>query len=312
MENWVKQSVRLTARLGEMKLFSWEWPGCVLKTHFTQLPTYLEVPPALAEWFAHSTDVAVMRSHPIETRLPRTSLLPEAIRYVPTSYQRYWVALEGTFETYLKKFSSKSRNTLTRKIKKFAEFCGGEIDWREYQQPDEMLEFHQLALTVSKKTYQERLLDCGLPADKDFQDEMIALATTGRARGYMLFYQHNPIAYIFCPVDEGVALYEYVGHDPDYQRWSPGTILQYFALQNLFAAENINIFDFTEGEGAHKALFSTHSQYCADIYYFRRTLSIALKVMLHASSDNLSRVMVEFLNKLGVKAAVKKLLRSRA
>lgn len=312
MEDWVKQTSLFTARLGEMKIFSWRLTGYVLKTHFTQLPPCPELPSALAEWFEQSVDVAVMRSHPIKAPLPRVSLLPEAIRYVPASYQRYWVEIEGTFDTYLKKFSAKSRNTLMRKIKKFAEFSGGEIDWREYQQPEEMLEFHQLALTVSQKTYQERLLDCGLPAGKDFQDEIIALATVGKARGYILFHQQCPIAYIFCPVHEGIAIYEYVGHDPEYQRWSPGTILQYFVLQSLFAAGDAKIFDFTEGEGAHKAFFSTHSQYCADIYYFRRTINNLLKVLLHAGSDSLSRGIVTFLDKLGVKAAVKKMFRSGA
>jgi len=312
MENWTQQPVRFAARLGEMKFLSWKLPGYVLKTHFTQLPTYLAIPPALAEWFSHSTDVAVMRSHPIEVPLPRISLLPEAIRYVPTSYQRYWVALEGTFDAYLKKFSAKSRNTLLRKIKKFTEFCGGEIDWREYQRPDEMQAFHQLALAVSQKTYQERLLDCGLPAGEDFRNSIIALATADSARGYILFYQKNPIAYIFCPIQEGVALYEYVGHDPEYQRWSTGTLLQYFALQEMFAAGNIKIFDFTEGEGAHKAFFSTHSQYCADIYYFRRTVSNVVKIMLHAGTNSLSIVLVKLLEKLRLKTYIKKILRSTA
>lgn len=310
MEDWIQQPVHFTVRLGEMKILSWRLPGYVLRTHFTQLPDHLETPLMLTKCFPHSIDVVVIRSHPLKEPLSKTSLLPEAIRYIPASYQRYWVALEGTFDTYLKKFSAKSRNTLMRKIKKFAEFCGGKIDWQEYQQPDEMLDFYQLALSVSKKTYQERLLDCGLPASEDFRNNMIALAKIGNARGYILFHQHTPIAYIFCPVYDSIALYEYVGHDPEYQRWSPGTLLQYFALQAMFSSENIKIFDFTEGEGAHKAFFATHSQYCADIYYFRRTASNALRIMLHASSDGLSRVIVESLDRLGVKAAVKKLIRS--
>ncbi len=312
MDSWVRQTIFFTARLGEMKIFSWRLNGCVLKTHFTQLPPCPELPSALAEWFKQSVDVAVMRSHPIKASLPRISLLPQVIRYVPASYQRYWVEIEGTFDIYLKKFSAKSRNTLMRKIKKLTEFSGGEIDWREYQKPEEMLKFHQLALTVSQKTYQERLLNCGLPAGKDFQDEIIALAAVGRARGYLLFYQKNPIAYIFCPIHEGIALYEYVGHDPEYQHWSPGTILQYFLLQRLFVSKSSKIFDFTEGEGAHKAFFSTHSQYCTDIYYFRRTINNLLKVLLHAGSDSLSRGIVAFLDKLGVKAIVKKMFRSGA
>ncbi|MEY3121915.1 MAG: hypothetical protein RI993_740 [Pseudomonadota bacterium] len=312
MEIWSRQTIDFTVRLGEIRLLSWQLTARVLKTHFTRLPSIPVIPSELSEWFDESLDVIVTRSHPVEAPLPKISALPQAIRYVPASYQRYWVSMEDTFDVYLKKFSAKSRNTLMRKIKKFTEFSGGEIDWREYRKPDEMQIFHQLGLEVSRKTYQERLLDCGLPAEQSFLDKIIELAKEDNAHGYILFHQKKPVAYIFCPIQEGVALYEYVGHDPDYQQWSPGTLLQYFALQRLFATGNVKIFDFTEGEGAHKAFFSTHSQYCADIYYFRQTLKNSARVRLHAGCDNLSKRIVQLLDFLKIKSVVKKLLRSHA
>ncbi len=312
MEKWSRQVINFTVRLGEIKLFSWPLSAYVLKTHFTELPTRLTVPAELPELFRDSVDVAMTRSHPVESPLSRLSILPQAIRYVPASYQRYWVALDSGFENYLKKFSAKSRNTLLRKIKKFAEFSEGEIDWKEYCKPDEMHEFHKLAMGVSQKTYQERLLDCGLPSDQQFLENMLMLAAEDNVRGYILFYQEKPIAYIYCPVHNGIALYEYVGHDPEYQRWSPGTLLQYYALQCLFAADHIKIFDFTEGEGAHKAFFATNAQYCADIYYFKRTLCNLSYVLLHMSVDAISRAIVVLLDKLKLKAYIKKMLRSAA
>lgn len=121
MEKWSRQVINFTVRLGEIKLFSWPLSACVLKTHFTKLPISPVVPVELLEWFEDSVDVVVTRSHPVESPLSRLSILPQAIRYVPASYQRYWVALDSGFENYLKKFSAKSRNTLLRKIKKF--FC---------------------------------------------------------------------------------------------------------------------------------------------------------------------------------------------
>lgn len=309
---WSRQTINFTVRLGEIKLLRWQLAARVLKTHFTRLPSIPVIPSELSEWFDESLDVVVTRSHPVEAPLPKISILPQAIRYVPASYQRYWVSMEDTFDAYLKKFSAKSRNTLMRKIKKFTEFSGGEIDWREYKKPDEMQIFHQLGLEVSRKTYQERLLDCGLPTEQSFLDKIIELAKEDSARGYILFHQEKPVAYIFCPIHESVALYEYVGHDPDYQQWSPGTLLQYFALQRLFIAENVKIFDFTEGEGAHKAFFSTHSQYCADIYYFQRTLKNSARVRLHSGCENLSKRIAQLLDFLKIKSVVKKLLRSHA
>jgi len=312
MEKWFRQSINFTVRLGEMSLFIWPLNACVLKTHFTKLPIHPTVPAELSKLFRDSVDVVVTRSHPIESSLAKLSILPQAIQYVPASYQRYWVVLDGGFENYLKKFSAKSRNTLLRKLKKFAEFSGGETDWKEYCRPEDMHEFHQLAVEVSRKTYQERLLDCGLPSDQKFQENMLELAAENNVRSYILFHQKKPIAYIYCPVHEEIALYEYVGHDPEYQRWSPGTLLQYYALQCLFAAGHIKIFDFTEGEGEHKAFFATHAQQCADIYYFRRTLRNLSYILLHTSVSTSSEIIVRLLEKLKLKAYIKKMLRSAA
>lgn len=51
--------------------------------------------------------------------------------------------------------------------------------------------------------------------------------------------------------------------------------------------------------------FATNNQYCADVYYFRRTWLNLIKVALHASSDKLSDGIVRMLDKFGVKAAIK-------
>lgn len=312
MVTWSEKSIAFNFQLGEFKLFVWHLPALISNQHFTEITNTLIPPQAAAEYFSNTSEVLVMRSHPVESRIPRLTLLPQTIRYVSSYYNRYWVELTGEFDDYLKKFSTKSRNTLSRKIKKFTEFSGGELFWQEFLHINEMEAFHRLALEVSKKTYQDRLLDCGLPDSKEFLKNMLQLAEQDRVRGYILFYHNKPIAYIYCPIHDGIVFYEYVGHDPDFQRWSPGTILQFFCLKKLFEAKKLRIFDFTEGEGAHKEFFATHNKYCADIYYFRRSVRNLVMLLLHAGIDTLSRGIVRVLDKLGVKTYIKKLVRSTA
>lgn len=312
MEHWLEKSIHFNFRMGELTLFAWQLPALVSNQHFTEMSSDLVSLQSFPEYFSSTREVLVIRSHPLEAPIPRLTVLSQAIRYVSSYYKRYWVEFNGDFDNYLKKFSTKSRNTLTRKIKKFTEFSGGELAWREFVHVDEMTEFHRLALEVSVKTYQERLLDCGLPTSQAFIDTMLALAKQDRVRGYILFHQSRPIAYIYCPIHDGIVFYEYLGHDPDFQRWSPGTILQYFCLKSLFDAKKFRLFDFTEGEGAHKAFFSTHSKYCADIYYFRRTWRNLAMLRLHAGVDVLSNGIVKILEKLRLKAYIKKLVRSAA
>ncbi len=312
MNGWVEKSIFLKFQLGEYALFNWQQAGQALEMHFTK---QVAMPLSVNQFpggFSDSCRVFVMRSHPVENKPQQLTVLPEAICYIPALYKRYWTDLSGSFDDYLKNFSGKSRNTLNRKIKKFAEFSGGEIHWNEYTSPDEMELFHRLAREVSAKTYQERLLDCGLPDGIAFIHSMKDLSKKGCLRGYILFHQNNPIAYIYCPIHDGIVLYEYVGHDPDFNRWSPGTVLQYYALSRLFEVDNLKIFDFTEGEGAHKSFFSTHDLLCADVYYFQRTIRNHIMLKIHSFLNTVSESIVRFLDRIGLKAYIKKLLRSAA
>ena len=307
---WVETSTALKFRLGELTLFSVRLPCLALTTHFTHLGSDPLQPRPPFERLASGIEAAVIRSHPIKAALPRLSLLPEAIRYVPAQYLRYYTNLDGTFDAYLKGFSSKSRSTLQRKIRKFAEVSGGRVSWRQFTLAGEMQEFHGLARAVSRNTYQERLLHAGLPDDPGFVRTSQEKAAAGTARGYILFLGPKPVAYLFCPIVERVLLYEYVGYDPEYQHLSPGTVLQYLVLERIMTEGGFTMFDFTEGEGQHKEFFSTHSVRCADLYYFRPTMRNRLLLSLHAYTDALSDGAVALLHRLGLKTRIKKLLRA--
>jgi hypothetical protein len=197
---------------------------------------------------------------------------------------------------------------LRRKLRKFEEFSGGGIEWREFQPPT-MDEFHRLAYDLSERTYQARLLRSGLPALDQFRR---IVSECRDARGYILLHAAKAIAYIFCPVHDGNLSYDCVGFDPDYHQWSPGTVLQYLALQSLFAERRFRCFDFTEGEGAHKQFFGNRSVLCADILYFRKTARNFLLIYLHSGLAMISRAIVGALDRLGLKARIKKLIRSKA
>jgi CelD/BcsL family acetyltransferase involved in cellulose biosynthesis len=211
--------------------------------------------------------------------------------------------MEGaTFEEYLAKFSSKSRATLRAKARKFP-------DWRSYSSPDEMADFHRIARAISERTYQEKLHDAGLPASAAFLDEARRLAAEDRVRAYLLFHEGRAVAYLYCPVHDGVLVYEYLGYDPEFAKLSPGTALQYLALEKLFAEGRYRLFDFTQGEGSHKEYFSNGSVFCADIYWFPATLGNRLRVRAHHGLDRFSGRVVALLDRMGLKERVKRWLR---
>jgi hypothetical protein len=263
-----------------------------------------EPPPQLG-----GADGYVVWSHPIRTRLPTLSKQDGWLLYAPRQYQRFSVNLSGKFEEYLGGFSAKTRSGLRRKIRKFAEASGGVIDFRDYRTPEQMAIFFPFARQVSAKTYQERLLRIGIPADDAFIASAQRLAERDAVRAYLLFLHGEPTSYLYCPVRQGVLAYDYLGFDPCCASLSPGTVLQFLALEALFAEQRFAVFDFTEGEGQHKELFSTASCLCGDVYVLSRRFAPVALVMLHHSVDRMSTRSGIVLDRLNLRAPLRKLVR---
>jgi Acetyltransferase (GNAT) domain len=255
-------------------------------------------------------DGYVVWSQPIATRLPILRRRRDAIRYIPRQYQRFSVQLSGGFEQYMSTFSGKTRSNLKRKLRKFTEVSGGLIDWKEYRTPEQIATFFPLARKVSSRTYQERLLDRGLPADKVFFISAQTLARDNKLRAYLLFLNGEPVSYLYCPVRQRVVVYDRLGYDPSYASLSPGTVLQILALKALFAEQRFTTFDFTEGEGQHKEIFATDRRLCGDVYVVRERLVPMLLIVLHLGLDRASAGAGSVLEMLKLKSRVRKLIRS--
>lgn len=197
---------------------------------------------------------------------------PGMIAGVRQRYTRYYADLTIGLDAYLRTISSNTRSSLKRKAKKLAVASGGTLDVRRFRTPDEMTAFHAIARGISVRTYQEKLLDAGLPDDAAFLRQMDALAAAGLVRGWLLYIAGAPAAYLYCPIHAGTVVYEYLGHDPAYDDLSPGSVLQIEALRDLYAEGGLVRFDFTEGEGQHKRQFSTGGVVCVDMLLLRATL----------------------------------------
>jgi hypothetical protein len=244
--------------------------------------------------------------------IPRVSRSRRVLRYVDQSFERRFIHMTGDFEDYMAKFSGKTRSTLRRKQRKFEEASRGRIDWRTYRTPDEIVEFHALARQVSRLTYQEKLFDAGIPDDGKFVAEMQDRARRDAVRAFVLFLDGKPVSYLYCPIGDGVVTYGYLGFEPGCGHLSPGTVLQLLALEQLYAERRYRIFDFTEGQGDHKTLFSTGSVPCANIFYLRPTLANLAIVYSHWLLARLSNRAVSLVDRLGLRTRLRRLVRDQS
>ncbi|WP_380781843.1 GNAT family N-acetyltransferase [Sphingomonas sp. R86520] len=188
-------------------------------------------------------------------------------------YTRYHIDLSAGAAAWLAGLSANARSGIRRKAKKLAAANGGLLDIRRYHDADAFAVFHPLARKVSATTYQEKLLESGLPDDGGSVRHLVSLAKQDRLRAWLLFLDGTPIAYLCCTAEHSALLYTHVGHDPAHDDLSPGAVLQVEALRDLFTEQDFARFDFTEGEGQHKRQFSTGGTACVDVVLLRRTLA---------------------------------------
>lgn len=309
MSCWQFRTVAFKFQLSDWTLFSASVPLQVRAVRILDQELSVSAPTPPSDELMPGSQGFLIRGLPVGAPLPVIGRAGNFLCYVPLQYQHCYIDLGQSFESYQKKFSSKTRSTLNRKIRKFAEHCGGTISWKTYKAPDEMREFFRHARTVSKLTYQERLLDAGIPDSEEFIAQAETLAAQQNLRAYILFDGGRPVSYLYCPVEEGVLIYAYLGYDPDYMPMSVGTVLQWLAIEQLFNEGSFRYFDFTEGQSSHKLLFATHQQQCANVFLVRDTLRNVMLIKSHMLMDRFSNRIGATLDRFGVKEKVRRLLR---
>jgi len=259
---------------------------------------------------ASSSQGFLVRGLPITDKIKSLTRVGRYTRYTDLQYPHHYIDLSIGFVEYQKKFSAKTRSTIKRKLKKFSKHCGGEISWQAYSSSHELRDFFNLASEISKRTYQEKLFDGGLPNSAAFIGQAKQLAEQNRIRAYILFDRDRPVSYLYCPIEQDVLIYAYLGYDPDYMQWSVGTILHRLAIEDLYREPHFRYLDFTEGDSPHKRLFATHQRYCANVYFIKRGLANSLILYGHLLTNHLSRLAGLALNHFGLKSKIKSLIRS--
>lgn len=229
--------------------------------------------------------------------------------FVRQSYRRSFAALDMGFDAYLAGFSAKSRSTLKRKLRRFAEQAGGTIDLRCYRTPREIVEFHAHARSISASTYQEQRFGAGLPDGDAALACMRVQAARDEIRGWILFLGDRPISYLHAPAEGETLLYAHLGYDPTFADLSPGTVLQAEAMRMLMAERRFRWFDFTEGDGQHKRLFATGAVDCVDLLLLRRTPANLAAGCLLNGVDNGVAAAKAALTRLGIDRLVRNALR---
>src|SRR5690606_12394743 len=124
--SWTPVSVRLSYRLGEIGLFHKQLSGLANREHFSRCTPYDAVPDISGQVMEGQSFV-YFPTYPVRVVPPPVVSRGDWIAYTPYTFRNYYIDLRrfDSFEHYLQSvFSSKSRNTLLRKVRKFAQADG--------------------------------------------------------------------------------------------------------------------------------------------------------------------------------------------
>jgi hypothetical protein len=300
---WGRKTTVLPIRLGSIHLLSFSFESLVYTPHFSAVLTT----PAIPDTQVEEVDLFYLPSLPSNKAPDVAQSKFLALR--SQNFPRHMTSLSGTFDGYMAGFSSKSRGTLTRKVRKFEEAAGADY-FSEWKGRASVRDFFAIAAPVSENTYQERLLNAGLPTNEEFIRQAEQLADEDRFRGYTLKFQGKPVAYLFSRIKDGIVFYDYLGHLPEYSNLSPGSVLQYLAFRNLFAEQRFTFFDFGKGEGQHKRQFGNVESECVDIYFFKPTLKARIYLALRSFTESLTKTGLSLLDATGMRTFVRRYLRS--
>lgn len=256
-----------------------------------------------------NTDGYRVLSAPTDAIAQIAAAQPELVPGGVHRYRRHYIAMDGGFDGYMAGFSGKTRSTLRRKLRKFAEADGGALDLRDYRGAAEFDAFLAAALPLSRRTYQGKLLGAGLPESAEANVALREAAAEDRLRASILFLDGKPASYLCLPVEGETLVYAWLGYDPELAHLSPGAVHQLAALERLFAEGRFAFFDFTEGEGAHKALFGTASVAAASFFLLRRTAANRLLMGALDAFDGSVATAKRAAERSGALAGARRLLR---
>lgn len=224
------------------------------------------------------------------------------------------IRLEGTFESYMKRLSPKTRKNRLREIKMLQKRC--QVTLVRVTQASEIDAFLEAAYEISRRTWQFKRFGWGL-ASRDVHTvtrELRFLAERGWLRSYLLQCDGVACAFILAHQYNSNFDPEYVGVDDVWRKYSVGTVVMMLVLEDLFESNSPEFYDF--GTPATHLRFqeylATASYPEARVWLFRRQAYSFLASSVYRACNAISMNGGTLLERLGLKSRVKRLLWNHA
>lgn len=208
----------------------------------------------------------------------------EYFAYLPYGVRPWYrLELEGGFEHYLRELGGhKSRYKLRRHVRDLKEHGGGSLNCVRVTTEEQVPHFLRAAAAVSARSWQSRVLGPRVVENDQQAGALKDLARLGVLRSYLLEAGGQPFAFVIGRQFKGVFHYAEIGFDESQAALSPGTVLLYLLIEDLFKHDSPTVLNFGIGDAAYKRRFGNRQTQDAAVILFRRTLRNHVRRAAHA------------------------------
>jgi hypothetical protein len=221
------------------------------------------------------------------------------------------IELPSSYADYLQQLSRKTRENLRRRGRELGSRLG---NWevRKFTAPEQIHEMVRLVEEVATKTFHFHLLGQDLTASNEQLIRNLTLyAEQGWLRGYVLLGNDRPIAYDFGYLMNGCYQAEQTAYDSEFAYASPGTLVLTQIVEDLIRSGTADLLDFGAGDASYKQEFGNRRYEEGALLVCRRNLYASGAAIAEYLFALASRLGAHALERIGLKARLKKFLRSK-
>jgi hypothetical protein len=262
-------------------------------------------------------EVLCFEALPTTSRLHRMIIEDAEIRqnflvlYLQKPYAHHFAWLPNSFDAYLTQLGTRSRKSIQYSRNLLKRECEGNVTAKCFNAVETVEEFVDDAMGISKKTYQWQLLGLGLRNRENLKDSFRFMAERGWLRCYILYCKNAPVAFMVGYQYANCFFYIDVGYDPDWAKFSVGSVLQLEVMEDLYRRDNTpTLFDFSTGYGPHKSRFGKEFREEVNMLLLPNTLGNRMLAVAFRGVDDILDATSRSLDKIGLKPSVKKAMRT--
>jgi CelD/BcsL family acetyltransferase involved in cellulose biosynthesis len=190
-----------------------------------------------------------------------------------TLHEHRWVELPRTFEQFVQSMSRKNRHEFRRHEKRLAADFSGNAQFRCYRHEYEVEELAREVEKISAKTYQ-RALGVGFHPSVEVLDYLRIMAGKTGLRGCVLYLDEQPCAFFIGVQYKGTFHGNFMGFDPQYNKYSPGLLVLMHSIEHCFEPDcRASQIDFGWGDRRYKRVICNQSRQDGPTYLYPFSLT---------------------------------------